>query len=453
MREATSSSAKVLGLDETKPGDATLDGLQKNLAQRRRAVRQALEQRFEAVPTKGLGSEMERQGCVVFPGLLEAFCKTIKDRVLSVHKPKFLGWYKQGWKASDFFHNSPGQPEVPINPSLRFIHTILSPLICGLLGSIVGSPVKMVQANVCHYSQRTNVCLENHFDGCAFSAIVHMFSTDPSTSGLHIKRNGRFEKIGTPGIGDMVLISGDKFLHRSCTVEGANERLVIVFFLEYSNPKDAKRAAEQVVGSSPAPPTAPSPKSPKRFAAAAPKKKDSLEKKKVAIVSSPPRHMGNKRAVSSRVVATEPEVVGRPQRQKLGMDPSTTHQQSLSSGREGKEQGLPSKVVIPTATKNSDKLRMIKKKMMTKKKKRQAKAGSSTGSSSSRSSSSSSNAAARRRKRRIGYVLEDQDKLDTTTQSDIKTEREQERAARRRRKQRLIHQHGSNQKQPNPAKM
>mmetsp|Transcript_14327 Transcript_14327/g.34928 ORF Transcript_14327/g.34928 Transcript_14327/m.34928 type:complete len:209 (-) Transcript_14327:22-648(-) len=73
-----------------------------------------------------------------------------------------------------------------------------------------------------------------------------MFSTDPSTSGLWIERNGEFERVPTTNVGDMVLIAGDKFLHRSCRVEKDNERMVIVFFFEYSNPKDAKCAAEEV---------------------------------------------------------------------------------------------------------------------------------------------------------------------------------------------------------------
>lgn len=82
--------------------------------------------------------------------------------------------YKQGWKASDFFYNSPGQPKVDINPSLRFIHgmtkassmgspwvwianvsytAILSPLLCGLLSTIFGSPIKVRHESETCYQQ------------------------------------------------------------------------------------------------------------------------------------------------------------------------------------------------------------------------------------------------------------------------------------------------------------
>ncbi|GAB5360827.1 hypothetical protein AAMO2058_000660600 [Amorphochlora amoebiformis] len=327
-----------------------LDRAQRVLEERRRAARMKLEKQFDMVNTKGMTERMTKEGCVVVPKLLEGFCKIVKDRILSVHRPKFLGWYKQGWRASDFFYNTPGQPEVDINPSLRFIHTILSPLLCGLLGSIIGSPVKVVQANVCHYSTKTNTCLENHFDGCPFSAIVHVYATDTKTSGLYIQREGVFYKVPTPNTGDLVLISGDKFLHRSCRIEGENERLVIVFFLEYSNPKDSKKAAEEVIQSSTNPTS-----------------------NTKAIV----------RGESKKQTAKPPEVSTENPTRK-----ACSPQTSLQRGE--KERRL------------------------------------------------SHLQASVRRGKREGYVLQDEDKIQTHTKEDFRIERDTERARRRRRKLRRL---------------
>ena len=106
----------------------------------------------------------------------------------------------------------------------------------------------MVQGNGWKYSAATNRGLENHRDGCPFSAIVHVHATDPATSGLHIQTSpgGEFDFVGTPNPGDVVVVSGDRFLHRSCRVKGEHTRTVIVFFLEYADPKEAKREAEHV---------------------------------------------------------------------------------------------------------------------------------------------------------------------------------------------------------------
>mmetsp|Transcript_27597 Transcript_27597/g.38529 ORF Transcript_27597/g.38529 Transcript_27597/m.38529 type:complete len:629 (-) Transcript_27597:221-2107(-) len=260
----------------------------------------------------------------------------------------------------------------------------------------------MVQANVCHYSQRTNVCLENHFDGCAFSAIVHMFSTDPSSSGLHIRRNGRFEKIGTPGVGDMVLISGDRFLHRSCTVKGDNERLVIVFFLEYSNPKDAKRAAQAVVGgdqsASSAAPSFKSSSSSSQSRVGAQEKKTPSEKETMRINSSPEQqHLVSKRtAVGGKVAATGRAAGaarrGQRRRQELEeTNASTAPQPLVVSSRDEKasQQRLAGgKRGAASAIRNRSKMstRMVKRMVRS----RQSNEGNDTGSSRGGCSSSSS---------------------------------------------------------------
>jgi len=321
---------------------------------------------------------------LVFPGLLQKFVGATVERIKGVHRPRSLDWYKQGWKASDFFYNSPGQPKVDINPNLRFIHSILSPLLCGLLSSIMGSPVKMLQGNVCMYSSKTNRCLENHHDGCPFSAIVHLFSTDPNNSGLHIQRNGKFETVSFPGAGDVVLIQGDKFLHRSCEVKGDNERMVIVFFLEYSNPKDAKRAALDVT--------------------ALPEQKH-LKRPQSTGRSSP------KREQRRRQIDTTTSSSGKKSLPRLGTSGLTKPQEMMlksSSKKRGKKLRV-----------NVDKGKGVNAK-------------SSTCSSGGESMSSEGKRGMRRK--RQGYVLEEADRLHRQSKADFASEKEMQRAKRRRKR-------------------
>jgi len=370
-------------------------------------VREALERRFDAVNTSGLKARFDKEGCLTFPALLDSFCRAVEPRIASVHRPRFLDWYKQGWKASDFFHNSPGQPTVDINPSLRFIHPILSPLLCGLLSAIVGSPVKMVQGNVCRYSEKTNRCLENHFDGCPFSAIVHVKSTDPKSSGLWIEREGKFEMVPTPGVGDVVLIKGDQFYHRSCKVEGENERTVIVFFLEYSNPKDAKREAEKVEVNT-------------ARSAAAKKEKSTGGKKE----------QGEDKAGGSEQVVT----VSSPPQAATAPEPRPPPTPPLASHRAGQPAHSSQPADMSSSVPSSGRQSAIGGR---EREGAQAVASSDAATPSGTAGSQGSGSAAGRRKKkraRVGYILEEADKLDTNTKDDVKRQRDLERAKRRRRR-------------------
>ena len=132
-------------------GDAE-DTIQKRLASKRKAARIAIEDAFEAAETSGTRENLVSRGWHRFQGLLGAFCRTVRPLLEDRYDPRELGWYKQGWRASDFFYNSPGQPKVAINTSLRFIHEVLSPPLCTLFGDILGRPIKVFSLFLFFYS-------------------------------------------------------------------------------------------------------------------------------------------------------------------------------------------------------------------------------------------------------------------------------------------------------------
>ena len=52
--------------------------------------------------------------------------------------PRELSFYPD-WRSSDFFHNSPSEPDVPINPDLAFLGDALLPGLERFASAVIGS--------------------------------------------------------------------------------------------------------------------------------------------------------------------------------------------------------------------------------------------------------------------------------------------------------------------------
>ena len=88
-----------------------------------------------------------------------------------------------------------------------------------------------LQANATLYSSRTNAQLGDHKDGSPFSVVVHVSASRPETAGLIF--NEELVLFSEPGAA--VLLRGDEYTHRSCAVDEGEDRLVLVFFLDFAS--------------------------------------------------------------------------------------------------------------------------------------------------------------------------------------------------------------------------
>ena len=136
------------------------------------------------------------------------------------------------WKSSDFFHNADSEPPIPLSGP----GTWLLPGIEAAASSIAGERLVCLQANATLYSAATNAQLGDHKDGSPFSVVVHVSASRPETAGLIF--NEELVLYSEPGAA--VLLRGDEYTHRSCAVDEGQDRLVLVFFLDFAS---ATRAA------------------------------------------------------------------------------------------------------------------------------------------------------------------------------------------------------------------
>ena len=145
------------------------------------------------------------------------------------HLPRELSFYPN-WKSSDFFHNADSEPPIPLSGDLEPLRALL-PGIEAAASSIAGERLVCLQANATLYSAATNAQLGDHKDGSPFSVVVHVSASRPETAGLIF--NEELVRFSEPG--HAVLLRGDEYTHRSCAVDEGEDRLVLVFFLDFAS--------------------------------------------------------------------------------------------------------------------------------------------------------------------------------------------------------------------------
>ena len=177
------------------------------------------------------GRQLRQSGYCVLPSLVSG---TLDAWIRRRHLPRELSFYPN-WKSSDFFHNADSEPPIPLSGDLEPLRALL-PGIEAAASSIAGERLVCLQANATLYSAATNAQLGDHKDGSPFSVVVHVSASRPETAGLIF--NEELVKFSEPGAA--VLLRGDEYTHRSCVVDEGEDRLVLVFFLDYAS---ASRAA------------------------------------------------------------------------------------------------------------------------------------------------------------------------------------------------------------------
>jgi len=177
------------------------------------------------------GRHLRQRGYCVLPSLVSC---DLDAWIRRRHLPRELSFYPN-WRSSDFFHNAPSEPPVPVSDELAPLRELL-PGIEAVASSVVGEPLVCLQANATLYSAQTNAQLGDHRDGSPFSVVVHVSASRPETAGLIF--NEELVRFAEPGTA--VLLRGDEYTHRSVAVEKGEDRLVLVFFLDFAS---ARRAA------------------------------------------------------------------------------------------------------------------------------------------------------------------------------------------------------------------
>ena len=186
---------------------------------------------LDAREARSHGRQLKQGGYCVLPNLVTGDLDAwIRRRPL----PRELSFYPN-WKSSDFFHNADSEPPIPLSGDLEPLQALL-PGIEAAASSIAGERLVCLQANATLYSAATNAQLGDHKDGSPFSVVVHVSASRPETAGLIF--NEELVRFSEPG--HAVLLRGDEYTHRSCAVDEGQDRLVLVFFLDFAS---ASRAA------------------------------------------------------------------------------------------------------------------------------------------------------------------------------------------------------------------
>ena len=186
---------------------------------------------LDAREARGHGRQLRQSGYCVLPTLVSG---DLDAWIRRRHLPRELSFYPN-WKSSDFFHNADSEPPIPLSGDLEPLRALL-PGIEAAASSIAGERLVCLQANATLYSAATNAQLGDHKDGSPFSVVVHVSASRPETAGLIF--NEELVLFSEPGAA--VLLRGDEYTHRSCAVDEGQDRLVLVFFLDFAS---ASRAA------------------------------------------------------------------------------------------------------------------------------------------------------------------------------------------------------------------
>ena len=186
---------------------------------------------LDARETRSHGRQLRQSGYCVLPNLVTG---DLDAWIRRRHLPRELSFYPN-WKSSDFFHNADSEPPIPLSGDLEPLRALL-PGVEAAASSIAGERLVCLQANATLYSAATNAQLGDHKDGSPFSVVVHVSASRPETAGLIF--NEELVLFSEPGAA--VLLRGDEYTHRSCAVDEGQDRLVLVFFLDFAS---ATRAA------------------------------------------------------------------------------------------------------------------------------------------------------------------------------------------------------------------
>ena len=186
---------------------------------------------LDARAARSHGRQLRQSGYCVLANLVSG---DLDAWIRRRHLPRELSFYPN-WKSSDFFHNADSEPPIPLSGDLEPLRALL-PGIEAAASSIAGERLVCLQANATLYSAATNTQLGDHKDGSPFSVVVHVSASRPETAGLIF--NEELVLFSEPG--HAVLLRGDEYTHRSCAVDEGQDRLVLVFFLDYAS---ASRAA------------------------------------------------------------------------------------------------------------------------------------------------------------------------------------------------------------------
>ena len=186
---------------------------------------------LDAREARSHGRKLKQSGYCVLPSLVTG---DLDAWIRRRHLPRELSFYPN-WKSSDFFHNADSEPPIPLSGDLEPLRALL-PGIEAAASSIAGERLVCLQANATLYSAATNAQLGDHKDGSPFSVVVHVSASRPETAGLIF--NEELVLFSEPGAA--VLLRGDEYTHRSCAVDEGQDRLVLVFFLDFAS---ASRAA------------------------------------------------------------------------------------------------------------------------------------------------------------------------------------------------------------------
>ena len=181
---------------------------------------------LDARDARSHGRQLKQSGYCVLPSLVTG---DLDAWIRRRHLPRELSFYPN-WKSSDFFHNADSEPPIPLSGDLEPLRALL-PGIEAAASSIAGERLVCLQANATLYSAATNAQLGDHKDGSPFSVVVHVSASRPETAGLIF--NEELVKFSEPGAA--VLLRGDEYTHRSCAVDEGQDRLVLVFFLDFAS--------------------------------------------------------------------------------------------------------------------------------------------------------------------------------------------------------------------------
>ena len=186
---------------------------------------------LDAREARSHGRQLKQSGYCVLPSLVSG---DLDAWIRRRHLPRELSFYPN-WKSSDFFHNADSEPPIPLSGDLEPLRALL-PGVEAAASAVAGERLVCLQANATLYSSRTNAQLGDHKDGSPFSVVVHVSASRPETAGLIF--NEELVHFAEPGAA--VLLRGDEYTHRSCAVDEGQDRLVLVFFLDFAS---ASRAA------------------------------------------------------------------------------------------------------------------------------------------------------------------------------------------------------------------
>ena len=181
---------------------------------------------LDAREARSHGRQLRQSGYCVLPSLVSG---DLDAWIRRRHLPRELSFYPN-WKSSDFFHNADSEPPIPLSGDLEPLRALL-PGIEAAASSIAGERLVCLQANATLYSAATNAQLGDHKDGSPFSVVVHVSASRPETAGLIF--NEELVLFSEPGAA--VLLRGDEYTHRSCAVDEGQDRLVLVFFLDFAS--------------------------------------------------------------------------------------------------------------------------------------------------------------------------------------------------------------------------